>query len=109
MLPIPMTRGVDYKTGNWLAPTAEYVFLPQCDDPIRPSSLGQGLCAGEWMHNVGGVSFCLCVMHRKRFPMFRWCPFSCRRSSLGERGTGVWGPFRLLEPFHLHTSWTHQH
>jgi hypothetical protein len=45
-----MTRGVDYKTGKWTKPF--YQFAPPCNDPTPPSARGQGICAGEWMHNI---------------------------------------------------------
>jgi hypothetical protein len=50
MLPIPMTRGVDYKTAQWTKPF--YQFEPPCFDPTPPSALGQGICSGEWMNNI---------------------------------------------------------
>ena len=92
MLPIPMTRGVDYKTGNWLAPTAEYVFPPQCDNPIWPSELEQGLCAGEWMHNLGRVSSVVCNASQvlPDVPFLAVVPFLAAVPPWGngERGSG---------------------
>ena len=48
MLPIPMTRGV--VDGSWSKPY--YQFEPPCYEPTPPAALGQGICSGEWMHNI---------------------------------------------------------